>query len=514
MSESALPERIGPYVITRQLGAGGMGTVFLGTHADSGQVAAIKVLSASMGRDAGLVERFTREIETMSRLGGLHIVKVFDSGTDLTTGLLYYSMEYVDGQTLTDLIRARRKIPWDETVDLALQICSALRVAHAAGVVHRDLKPSNLLIGKDGIVRLTDFGVAQVFAADRLTITGGIVGTIEYMSPEQAEGRRATKKSDLYSLGAVMYAMLAGRPPFTGTSTVDVMRKHATARFDLPSLYQPEMPRLLEEVVVKLLAKNPDDRYSDAHVVSLRLKEVVQRVALAQQDESEGAARRPVNMEAPTAVAHASSTDEEMQETRDAVPRGPGPATLMRNLFQQEIDRERQRSALAKFFDHTGVLVTLFAVLVGLTGWWLLSPRGASTTDETETATNGDSNDGESEVARVMRLARNIRRTGDVAREEQTLVALKTLLSGSTLEADVIEKIDSRLSELRQRRTQQSGDYRLARESLARAKRLLSDEHPAEARAVLEAIITLYEHDLGAAEVVSEAKQSLHLGVR
>jgi serine/threonine protein kinase len=343
-----LPEKIGPWEVIRKIGSGGMGTVYLGRHKETGQEAAVKVLSAALAREGGTVERFVREIETMSRLRSRHIVTFFDSGQDEELDQLYFAMEYVPGDTLADRLRREKRLPWDQVVDIALQICAALKSAHAAGIIHRDLKPSNLLIGDDGIVKLTDFGVAQVFASQRLTVTGGIIGTAEYMSPEQAEGRRANKMSDLYSLGAVMYVMLTGRPPFTGTTSLDIIRKHLTARFDRPSLYVPEMPRLLEDVVCTLMEKNPDDRYGDSHIVALRLSEVIRRVELAEQAESEQ--RFPLDrMEAPTAAATISPESD----TRVSSPRGPSPATMMRDVFRAEIERQERRGPIAKLFDNT-----------------------------------------------------------------------------------------------------------------------------------------------------------------
>ena len=202
-SEPILPTSVGPYFIEKKLGSGGMGTVYLGRHKETDQFVAVKVLPASMAREAGFVARFDREIEAMRQLKNAHIVELYESGED--DGSYYYSMEYVEGETLADRLVREKKVPWQETIKIAVEICTALKSAHNAGIIHRDLKPSNLLIDKNGVVKLADFGVAQVFATGKLTATGGILGTAEYMSPEQAQGRRATKHSDIYSLGAVMY---------------------------------------------------------------------------------------------------------------------------------------------------------------------------------------------------------------------------------------------------------------------------------------------------------------------
>ena len=202
------PVRIGPYLIDRKIGAGGMGTVYVGKHEQSGQIAAIKTLPPSLARDNGFVLRFNREIEALKLLNHPNVVKFYDSGTD-DEETYYYAMEYVEGETLSNRLRRDRRIPWKDAIQLAVQVCLGLKHAHDVGVVHRDLKPSNLLIASDGTVKITDFGVAQVFAADQLTITGAVIGTAEFMSPEQVEGRRADRRSDLYSLGAVLYLLPA-----------------------------------------------------------------------------------------------------------------------------------------------------------------------------------------------------------------------------------------------------------------------------------------------------------------
>ena len=237
------PDQVGPYRIERKIGAGGMGNVYLGVHRVTGKSAAVKVLPPSMARDDGFVQRFRREIESLRKLSNRHIIELYEDGTT-DDATFYYSMEYIDGSTLTTEITDRKRLPWKEVIEFALQISAALKAAHDAGIVHRDIKPSNLLLTKDRVIKLTDFGVASLFATSRLTRTGGIVGTAEYMSPEQARGQRAAKRSDLYSLGAVMYAMLTGRPPFTGPTANDILQKHQFAHFDKPSRYVPDIPRL------------------------------------------------------------------------------------------------------------------------------------------------------------------------------------------------------------------------------------------------------------------------------
>lgn len=354
--EPVLPTMIGPYFIESKLGSGGMGTVYLGRHKETDEFVAVKVLPASMAREAGFVARFDREIAAMRHLKSPHIVELLESGED--EGNYYYSMEYVKGETLADRLIREKRIPWQETIKIAVQVCSALKSAHNAGVIHRDLKPSNLLIGEDGVVKLADFGVAQVFASGKLTATGGILGTAEYMAPEQAQGRRATKHSDIYSLGAVMYVMLTGRPPFTGKTALDIIQKHRFSQFDSAKRLNPEVPFWLDEIVCKCLSKKIEDRYPDAYVLSLRLEEVPKKVDLQQQRAAE---RDSIG-----------GTEETLAEnlTEDDVADEVG-GTLVRDLFRAQLEMEKKDSRVARWLDNPWVLVALLVLIA--TGTFAIS---------------------------------------------------------------------------------------------------------------------------------------------
>ena len=364
------PDQIGPYRITRKIGSGGMGNVYYGVHEDTDQEVAVKVLPASMSREEGFVRRFSREIEAMRQLNSPHIVSLFEDGQS-EDGSYFYSMEFVDGETLTSLISRRRKLPWDEVIELSSQIATALKAAHDAGIIHRDLKPSNLMISRSGNLKLTDFGVADIFAGTRLTRPGGVVGTAEYMSPEQARGKRATKHSDLYSLGAVMYAMLAGRPPFTGKQASQIMHKHQVAQFDRPSHYAPATPRLLEELICQLLEKKPSDRFPDALVVQRQLSNIKGRIKFEQNHQELTSDQTRVINDEKTSGGQTIST----QAT--AVTDERGPATLVRDVMREEIADSQRKSALAAFFDNTFVLIAMLVGLIFL-GYYLAQRTGKS----------------------------------------------------------------------------------------------------------------------------------------
>ena len=505
-----LPAHIGDYDVQKKLGAGGMGTVYLGRHQTSGELAAIKVLSASLAREPGVVQRFQREIEVVGRLKSQHIVALLGSGEDSETGQLYFAMDYVEGQTLTDLLLTEKRLSWEETVDIALQICMGLKSAHVAGVIHRDLKPSNLLIGNDGLVRLTDFGVAQLFATQRLTVTGGIIGTAEYMSPEQAEGRRCTKQSDLYSLGAVIYVMLTGRPPFTGTSAVDVIRKHLTARFDRPSMYASQIPRLLDDIVCQLLEKSPEKRFPDAHIVALRLREVVKRVELSQQAATLVRPPAPYDLMATTSV-HRTSAPENSGDTRPtaigtavAAGSGPGAATMMRNAIVEELSKAHEKSAIAKLFDNTFVLLFCLTLLIAGGVWWVNHFNLKTDTIGEVAATSEDS-----EVDRFLLLAAACHRARDYGRELTILQALYTVIRNNNSQTELAATLKRKLAELKVAMNESSNGYQFARQTLERAKALKLSGESEQATALLHSILVLYESDPGADAILQQVHQQL-----
>lgn len=362
---AGLPSSYGPYKILEKLGAGGMGTVYLGRHQQTGALAAVKVLPGSLARETGFLERFHREIEAMQVLQHPRVVRFYESGSQ--NDIPWYAMEYVPGETVMALLRRERRVGWEQAIDWGLQICGALKAAHDAGIIHRDLKPSNLLVTPEGQIKLTDFGVAQVFAADRLTVTGGIIGTAEFMSPEQAEGKRANRQSDLYSLGAVLYCMVTGRPPFSGQSAVDIIQKHRYGQFDRPQSFVPEIPAALDELIVQLLAKNPDKRPPDAYVLSRRLAAIPRQKAYSEAAATRIQPADPEPVAGDSNLAVDSSLETRVEQGQAG---GPGPSTLMRELVKLHFVREAQSHWLLDWFGSTTVLLILLVSLLSV-GLWL-----------------------------------------------------------------------------------------------------------------------------------------------
>ncbi|HEX4979046.1 MAG TPA: Stk1 family PASTA domain-containing Ser/Thr kinase, partial [Acidimicrobiales bacterium] len=253
----------GRYEILRHLARGGMAEVYLARDLMLDRPVALKVLFRELSVDRSFVERFRREAQAAANLSHPNVVPVYDWGEE--DGTYYIVMEYVEGRTLSQMIRREGPLLPERAADIAADVAGALAFAHASGVVHRDVKPGNVLVSKDGAVKVTDFGIARAANADQdLTQTGSVMGTATYFSPEQAEGRRVDARSDLYSLGVVLYEMLVGRPPFQGDNPMAIAYKHVREEPIPPRSANPDIPAQLETIVLQAMAKNPNDRYVTA----------------------------------------------------------------------------------------------------------------------------------------------------------------------------------------------------------------------------------------------------------
>lgn len=262
-------EFLGPYRIGKPLGRGGMGTVFAAVHEKTKQPVAVKLISDNVADESKFRRRFDAEIKSLQCLSHSGIVRIYGFGEE--EGHLFYSMELVRGDSLQKVIKRDKRLDWQTTIDVAIQICAALKHAHDIGVIHRDLKPANLVVDQNWQVKLVDFGIAKIFG-DSNTVAGSLLGTADYMAPEQATSEGITQRTDLYALGSVMYAMLAGRAPFTGKSVTQVINALQRDRPVPIDLIRPDVPPELVELIHELLEKSPEDRPPTALAVMNRLK--------------------------------------------------------------------------------------------------------------------------------------------------------------------------------------------------------------------------------------------------
>src|SRR4051812_4994294 len=259
-------------MIVRKLGAGGMADVYLAEDQELGRRIAIKILNDRHANDEQFIERFRREAKNAAALNHPNIVSIYDRGEAEHT--YYIAMEFLDGRTLKELVVGRGPAPVKVAVEYARQILSALRFAHRHGIVHRDIKPHNVLVDREGRVKVTDFGIARA-GTSQMTEAGSIVGTAQYLSPEQARGTEVDQRSDLYSLGVVLYELLTGQTPFDGDTPVEIAMKHLSAAPRPPSQIRHDVPHDLDTVVTRALAKDPAARYQSADEMEADLERLL-----------------------------------------------------------------------------------------------------------------------------------------------------------------------------------------------------------------------------------------------
>jgi serine/threonine-protein kinase len=333
---------IWPFELLDKLGEGGMGIVYRARYVGNDRIVAVKLLPSDADQNESIIARFDRELEILKQLKHPNIVNCF--GGVCESKQRFYAMELVDGGTLAELLRQRKRFSWDHVLDFGLQMCAALQHAHERGVVHRDVKPGNFLITKSGQLKLSDFGLATMASASRITRAGKTAGTFLYMAPEQIRGQPpVSARTDLYALGCVFYELLTGRPPFDGDTPASILQKHLKDPAPRVSTQLAECPPALDQLVADLLQKSPEDRPESALEVETRLKSVL-RPSIVHIDPF---ARTP--FAAVDIIPAPAGSESEESLSAPVVPRQP----------------------LAPWL----VVIAVLAVF-GVLGWW----RAASTT--------------------------------------------------------------------------------------------------------------------------------------
>ncbi len=386
-------QQVGPYQIIRQLGQGGMATVHKAYHAKLDRYVAIKVLHQVFQGDESFLARFEREAQIVAKLEHPHIVPVYDYSEH--EGQPYLVMKHVEGRTLKNLL-SDRPLTLQQILDIMTPIAGALTYAHSQGVLHRDIKPSNIILGKDGVPYLTDFGLARIAQAGESTMSQDVMlGTPQYISPEQARGEKnLDARTDLYSLGVVLYELVVGRVPFSGDTPYAIVHDHIFSDLPMPSSINPEIPPQVERVLVKALAKNPADRYQSAVEMIEAFRQAVMDSGLRQLSPdrvSEPQPIMPANTAAtppPLNVPAGSKKVEKRLDTADfgkkleeGIRQGAGAlgdiaASVQRAIEEREAslpEEERIRRRIEKRYkERQGLIIHFVAYLmVNLMLWGL-----------------------------------------------------------------------------------------------------------------------------------------------
>jgi len=391
------PVQLGPYLINETLGQGGMGTVYAAIHQETGEIAAIKVLSRLGATEPNLRQRFSQEIETLKKISHPNIVQLHGHGEQ--DGTLFFVMELVQGESLYQYLKSKGPCSWREAVNYTIDICKALKHAHDRGIIHRDLKPANLLLSEEGVVKLTDFGIARLFGTQHLTADHSVIGTADYMAPEQAEGKQPTTRSDLYSLGSVIYALLTGKPPFSSKVAAQVIHK---LRYSDPQPLihvRQNLPIELDQIVMQLLSKDPSARIPTAMALSHRLQALLHAM---DREESTGTSVSPVDPQqdtdergsAPgsgsiggkptkegsyTGIEENKNEPDEEMSTEAMVSKIDIPVTPPATHYTQvQPGQETGKKSGSRVSSLLQVLVLLVAgIVLALATWYMLQPPSA-----------------------------------------------------------------------------------------------------------------------------------------
>ena len=347
MSDVFQPEQVvgGRYRVVRKLGGGGMADVYLCEDLTLGRHVAVKVLLQRYLNDPTFVERFRREAKAAAGLNQQNLVAIYDWGE--LDGTYYIVMEYVEGETLKDLIRRRGRLSGNESVNVTMQLLAAVDFAHRSGIVHRDIKPQNVMLDRGGTVKVMDFGIAR--AGDSgMTEAGSILGTAQYLAPEQAKGQPVDERSDLYSVGVVLYEMLTGTVPFKGDSAVTVALKHVNEVPREPAELVPGLPYSMNQIVLKAMAKDPADRYQSAAEFARDLRAAREGGPLA-----------------------AAAFDAGGERTRVmAAGMAPAETAAMTSVLDQPLTQRRKKSRWPLI-----LIILLLAIIaaVAVALWWTMS---------------------------------------------------------------------------------------------------------------------------------------------
>ncbi|MDA1139027.1 MAG: serine/threonine-protein kinase [Planctomycetota bacterium] len=375
---------LGKYKLTEELGRGGMGTVYRAHDAQLRRDVALKVLPKEYCQDPVTVERFVREARALGNLHHPNLTAIYDVGE--AGGRYFFAMELVKGRPLSDILYERGRLPWEEAVQVAVQILAGLEAAHAAGLIHRDLKPGNIMLNKDGRAILMDFGLAKRDGENSLTEDGIILGTPDYMSPEQAKGHTLDRRADLYSVGVVLFHILSGRVPYSGKSSIKVLEKHVHEPVPALSEIVHDLPEGLSSVVARLMAKKPEDRFQTAGEVGSALKRFVPvSTGIKSGPTASTDPEQPTGLVETLAATESSSLPNPGQSNKPRA-KSPDSAAMLKSKVAASQRTDHSRAQLVIVFVGGAIACALCILLIsGIKGLVSEKPSSVPVTDGAST---------------------------------------------------------------------------------------------------------------------------------
>lgn len=428
----------GRYEIISRIGGGGMALVYKAHDVLLNRKVAVKVLRQQFVHDEEFIRRFRREGQSAAALSHPNVVSIYDVGQE--DDIHYIVMEYVEGHNLNEIIVERAPLQIEEAVHIAQQICDALDHAHSNHIIHRDIKPHNILIGNNGRVKVTDFGIARAVTSSTITHTGSVVGSVHYFSPEHAKGVNTGEKSDLYSLGIVLYQMLTGKLPFFGESPISIALKHLQEDFEEPRVVNSHIPQSVENIILKSMRKNPNERYASAKAMMEDLETCLQphrlyepRIVFVEVDDMQETKVMPA-IRSSQVEQHAARNGQGIQSAQTAVTQNTSriedTAPMSTAEIEVEAEEKSDKSSWKKPLIIAGVTLVFLIALI----WGFFKLLDTLKTDDVDIPyVVGETE----EIARQMIAEAGLKIQEPVTRETSKIVPLGEVMEQSKMNMKV-----------------------------------------------------------------------------